>query len=94
MLDAWPRTWEGVDHTMQLQVDFELQEDGMRAIKQLLEKNVVKCQCSHLHVPEDGCLHQFKCPQAESAASFIRQASLLAMPEAFRKAEKTKIKLI
>ena len=90
MLDAWPRTWEGVDKAMQLQGDFELKEDGMGAIKQLLEKNVVKRQCSHLQVLEEGCLHQFKCPEAESVASFIRQASLLAMPEAFRKAEKTK----
>ena len=40
MLDAWPRTRKGVDKTMQLQGDFELQEDGMGAIKQLLETNV------------------------------------------------------
>jgi len=90
MLDALPRTWVGVDHTIQLQGDFEFQDDGMGAIKQLLNTKVVQRQCSHLQVLEDGCLHQFKCREAESAASFIRKASLLAMPEGFRKAPKTK----
>jgi len=90
MLDALPRTWEGVDETIQLQGDFKLQHDGMGAIKQLLNTKVVQRQCSHLQVLEDGCLHQFKCPEAESAASFIRKASLLAMPENFRKAPKKK----
>lgn len=90
MLDALPRTWLGVDKTIQLQGDFELQDDGMGAIKQLLSTKAVQRQCSHLQVLEDGCLHQFKCREDESASSFIRNASLLAMPEKFRMATKNK----
>jgi hypothetical protein len=62
----------------------------MGAIKQLLSTKAVQRQCSHLQVLEDGCLHQFKCREDESASSFIRNASLLAMPEKFRMAPKNK----
>ena len=99
MLDKLPRVYEGNDITitMQIQGDFELHEDGMGAIKKLLETKVVKRQCSHLHAPTSACLREFKCPEGESAESFIRQASLLALPEAFRKSasirKKTEYKL-
>ena len=36
MLDAWPRTWVGVDHTIQLQGDFELQDDEALAYKNVV----------------------------------------------------------
>jgi len=78
---------------MQLQGDFELNADGMGAIRQLLEKKLEKRHCSNLHAHKDGCLHQFECPQGESAALFIQQASLLDMTKALRMARKTKKRL-